>query len=128
MANTVRLMPPAFAPLQSFLDPPQKSSNSSLFVITNRQKTLGAATIFYPGMMEKIAEMVGSSYFVLPSSVHELIIVPDTGDYDYRFLEKTVSTINSDPVRISPDEKLSDNVYYFDRKAKAFDFARNFAK
>ena len=77
--------------------------------------------LLYPGMMEMIADAAGGSYYVLPSSVDELIIVPDEGNLSLRRLKTTVRSINRSIV----EEKdfLSDNVYYYDAGAGSFGFA-----
>ena len=48
-----------------------------MYVLTNASGSLGAAALFYPDVKEKAAELLGSDYYILPSSVHEVILVPD---------------------------------------------------
>ena len=90
-------------------------------VLTNRECINGAASLFYPGVMEKIGEQMQCSYFVLPSSVHETILLPDDGHFQLSDLEHMVRDINRSEV--APQDRLSDNVYRYDTKEKVFEIA-----
>lgn len=79
----------------------------------------GAAAIFYPGQMECIAKLMKGDYFILPSSIHETLIMPDNGEYSSsKDLKKMVIEVNS--TEVNPSEKLSDEIYHFDAKTKIF--------
>lgn len=94
----------------NLLEGDQKCSDP-MMVLTNSKSTLGAAVMFYGGVLEKIREIIGSAFYVLPSSIHEVIIVPD-GGMAVKDLKDMVVTANSTVV----DEKdiLTDDVYRFD--------------
>ncbi len=92
-----------------------------MFVASTEDKTNGAGIIAYPGFMEMASEKLGGDFFLLPSSIHEVILVPDNGKMDYRELEKMVHEVNETQVR--PTERLSDNVYHYDSKEKIFELA-----
>ena len=83
-------------------------------VLTNRQAVNGAAVIFYPGLMEKIGDSQQVNFFILPSSTHEVILVPDNGSMKLKDLEDMVKSINASEV--SPKDRLSDTVYHYDYK------------
>ncbi|MBO4678226.1 MAG: hypothetical protein J5626_01005 [Lachnospiraceae bacterium] len=101
------------------------SIDTAMYVATTHDKTHGAGIIAYPGFMEMAAEKVGGDFFLLPSSIHEVILVPDNGRMDYRELEKMVREVNE--TQVSPKEQLSDNVYYYDAKEKIFELAHKTA-
>ena len=94
------------------------SSGSKMLVLSNSKNFFGAAALFYNGIMDLIAEMTGGSYFILPSSVNELILLPDDGSADPESLAALVRDVNRCVVR--PDEWLSDNVYYYDAQTRQF--------
>lgn len=48
-----------------------------LMVLTNDKGLNGAAAMFYPGQLDQVADGFHSDFFVLPSSVHEVLILPD---------------------------------------------------
>ena len=85
---------------------------SGLLVLTNDEETYGAVSLYLPDVQEQISEAVGGSYFVLPSSVHELLILPDNGDHNARELAMMVKAVNSEMV--APEEKLGDRVLRYD--------------
>ena len=82
-----------------------------MFVATNSKKVNGAGVILYDGLLRTFAEKIGGDFFILPSSVHEVIFVPANGDMDARYLIQMVKEVNA--TEVSPDEVLSDNVYMY---------------
>ncbi len=82
-----------------------------MFVLTNCDKFYGDSPILYPGFLNGIRNAAGTDLFLLPSSVHEFIIIPDTGDIDPKELKDLVMSVNRSTV--SKEEFLSDNVYVY---------------
>ena len=82
-----------------------------LLVLTTEDGLLGASALFYPGMKEKIGEIVGGDYYVLPSSIHEVLIYPDNGRMSAMELAKIVKEINENEVR--PQDRLCNKVFRF---------------
>ena len=97
-----------------------------MFIITNQQTLDGAGVIFYPEVMDQIGEGFQGNFFILPSSTHETLVIPDNGAFDYRVLEDMVQTINENEV--APEERLSDHVYHYDVKNQVFERADKFAE
>lgn len=93
----------------------------SMVIVTNSFGINGASALFYPGVMEKVGEMLHGNYYVLPSSIHEVIAVPVSYGSNYRHLENMVSEINE--MTVAPEDRLSNNVYRYDTKAKIFELA-----
>lgn len=90
-------------------------------VLTNQECVNGAAVLFYPKVLEQIGEQMQGSYFILPSSVHETILLPDDGSFHLKDLENMVRDINRSEV--NPKDQLSDTVYRFDAEEKVFEKA-----
>ncbi len=89
--------------------------SDSLLVVSNPEFVDGAAEIINPELQKRIAEKVGGDYFVLPSSVHEVIIVVKAfTDMDYMELQENVKMINKD--NVLPEQWLSDHVYEYNAK------------
>lgn len=88
---------------------------NSMYIVTNKTNTYGAAAIFYSGILDKMYEKIGGSFIVLPSSVNEVIVVPDYGRY--KELKKMVEDINESSVE--PEERLSNSVYKYDAESKS---------
>ena len=88
-----------------------------MFVITNNEKRFGASTILNTLLLDEISDRLDSDLFILPSSIHECIVVSAECDAAEELLHM-VKTINSDESIISPLEVLTDSVYRYDRLTK----------
>lgn len=87
-----------------------------MYVLTNEKRTFGAACILYPNMLERIGEILKEDYFVLPSSVHEIVIVPQSQSKEMNELDEMVKEINA--AEVADEEVLSDHAYFYERKTK----------
>lgn len=87
-------------------------ADDKMFVLTNEQKLNGAAALLDEKMMEQITEKVGNDFYILPSSVHEVLIVPKEAGMDFKDLEAMVQEVNA--TQVAPQDKLSDHVYQYD--------------
>ena len=85
-----------------------------LYVASNKTRANGAAVMLYSNFLEDFAEEIGNSFYILPSSIHELIFVPDHPHMDIEYFKSMVKEINI--MEVAPQEVLSDNVYYYDRE------------
>ena len=80
--------------------------------------------MFYSGVMDEIGEKLGSNIFVLPSSLHETIVVPDDGNMDFKALLAMVTEINA--TEVDTRDKLTDQVYHYDVTDKVFEKASRY--
>lgn len=88
-----------------------------MYILTNEEKYFGAAVLLYPHVLSHISRLLHCNYFVLPSSIHECILVPDSGQFSKKELETMVREVNE--TQVVDEEVLSHNVYYYDRKKDA---------
>lgn len=84
-----------------------------MYVCTNTMKLNGAGVILYNGLLQEFADRVGSDVFILPSSIHETLLIPANADMDAEYLRDMVRTVNR--TEVAPDEILSDSVYRYNR-------------
>ena len=84
----------------------------TFFVVTNKQRIDGAGALFYPEMMDNLAEVFGQNYFILPSSIHEMLVLPDNGEISADELRTMVAEVNA--TQVAPAERLTNNVYHYD--------------
>ena len=92
-----------------------------MYVLTNKEKSYGAIEILNPSVQDKIAEVFGNRYCVLPSSVHEVIILPYIGDVAHHSIEELESMIKEvNQEQLSEDEILSDKAYMVDAEKHVF--------
>ena len=99
-------------------------ADEKIFVATVPDKVHGAGVIAYQDFMDKAAERVGGDFFILPSSLHEILIVPDNGEVNLDALKSMVKEVNANEVR--PEDKLTDSVYHYDSKDKIFELGEKF--
>ena len=85
-----------------------------MYVLSNQEKCFGAAALLYPPLLSHISKIFRKNFYVLPSSVHECILVPDQGQYSRIELTRMVREVNQ--TQVEADEILSDQVYYYDRQ------------
>ena len=85
-------------------------------MLSNGRKHLGASCILYDGILDDISEKIQSSYFILPSSIHEWFILADNGVPDKESCNALIQDINS--TELSKEELLSGHVYYYDREQR----------
>ena len=95
-----------------------------MYVATVPDKNSGAGVIAYQDFMDQAVERIGGDFFVIPSSINEILLVPDNGDMTADALRDMVQEVNAKEV--SPEERLSDNVYHYDSKDHVFELAEKF--
>ena len=88
-----------------------------MYVLSNNIRINGATTIVYPGVLEKLSEKFGSNFYILPSSVHEVILIPDDGSiYEWQ-LAPMVKSVNLE--QVARNERLSNSAYKYDKEEKS---------
>ena len=114
--NTPRICRKIFRPLANHLSMLGEWEDfwSPLWILTNEQGIYGAAALLYPGMLQKIHQQLNCNYYLLPSSIHEFLVVPELYCDSYEELQKIVYGANA--TVIEQNEFLSDSVYYFNGK------------
>lgn len=83
-----------------------------LYVVSSKDGLYGAAGLFVNGVKEHIRDLLGTGYYILPSSVHEMVVLPDSMTGEIDSLKDMVKGINASVV--DPCEQLSDEVYHYD--------------
>lgn len=86
-----------------------------MYVLSNKEKQYGAAYMFDTEVMSRIAEEIGGDIVVIPSSIHESILLKKQGDTDFDILREMVKEVNC--TQLHPTEILSDEVYQYSRDA-----------
>lgn len=142
MENTKRISPPTIIKmndiLQEFLEE-QKTCDSTEFdfadssqfprlegapvlefspmlILTNERKYYGAVGILFEDVLEKFARQIGDDFYILPSSIHEVILIPQAEIWDERELRNMVKEVNA--TQLDMEDILADSVYYYDRVKK----------
>lgn len=125
--NTPKLSPIGFAPMMDILkdavigkaeetellEQMERESDCKMYVLTNDKGSFGAAVICYDGLLRYLANYLNDDFYILPSSVNEVIILPMRKEDDEQSLGEMVREINES--QVPEEEILSDNVYYYSR-------------
>lgn len=99
--NTPRIMPVKIAEIGELF-----------YIIGNSRGALGAAAVLYEGVLENMAEILGKDLYIIPSSIHEVYIMPQ-GQVPAQVVKNAILDANRTVVR--EEDVLSDNLYCYSR-------------
>lgn len=80
-----------------------------MYVVSNEKMLHGAVVITYPDIQRKIAQELGDDYVIIPSSIHECIVLRVPEGFDNDCINAMVREVNATVVQ--PQERLSDHIY-----------------
>ncbi|MCI5610612.1 MAG: DUF5688 family protein [Roseburia sp.] len=89
-----------------------------MYVLSNKSRINGASCILYKDILKDFAMVVDKDLYVLPSSIHEVILLPSDGTQESEQLKEMVKEINQS--QVEKEEVLSDSVYYYRRSDDSF--------
>ncbi len=91
--------------------------DGAMYVLTNQEKLNGATALLDAKIMGEISEKYGENFFILPSSLHEVLIVPAREGMELSVLENMVQEVNA--TQVAPQDRLSDHVYKYDAQEQS---------
>ena len=114
-------MPELLVPMKELLEEMtgvelEKQYDVPMYVLTNKEKIFGASVLLYSEKLQELAEKTGKNLLILPSSVHEVLLMPDEEDREYGFYRQMVEEVNT--TQVDPEEVLSYSLYCYDRQKK----------
>lgn len=118
--NTFRLRPFELKSMEELIEdlvePEERNllKEIPMYVLSNRDRVFGAAGILYDRILSSAGARLEEDFYVLPSSVHEVILVPGHVAGSEKELHAMVHEVNH--TQVEPEEVLSENVYHYDRK------------
>ena len=127
--NAPRLHPPVLKNLMEVLfhaDPGSMEMDSPLHVATTDIGEQGACVMAYPGFMDEAAKRLDGNFFVIPSSIHEVLFLKDDGERTAQELDEMVQSVNAQEVQ--PGEQLGDCAYHYDAETKTLEKASEWEK
>lgn len=129
--NVKRLLPAELFTMQQAVDKilrsvPSKKKNlleesitrgdDFMYVLSNPIRSFGAACIVYPEVLDMAGQILGEDYYVLPSSVHEVVLVPASKGMEPDEMDAMVTEINQ--TQVAEEEILSNHAYFYKRDAR----------
>ena len=87
---------------------------NQMYAVTYESKFLGATAILNNELLKKFSDMIGGDYYIIPSSIHELIFVKaeKTTIDEYKELAEIVETVNTTSLKV--EDILNDHPYLYD--------------
>ena len=117
-----RLFPPRIESIEDVLSLSNDSDMyHTFYVLSNSKRQYGAACLLYDHVMQDYAERIGEGFYVIPSSVHEVLLLPQSIGIGPSEMKEMLDDVNASIVK--PDEVLSDRVYHYDKSRQSLDFA-----
>lgn len=126
--NTPKLLPPKVCPMKDLLTEAitgkqeyyYQEEDSPIYVLTNTAKLHGAACILYDDLLENISKEFDCSLYIIPSSIHEVLLLSGYKELDITLLNNIIKEVNMSYV--SRDEILSDHAYFFSKENHLISF------
>lgn len=115
--NMKQKMPELLMPMPKLLEEMagiELEESVPLYVLTNSEKMFGASAMLYSEKMGELADRLGTDLLILPSSTHEVLLLPEPEDREYGFYRQMVKEVNT--TQVDPEEILSFNLYRYDRQ------------
>lgn len=102
---------------------PQKrlAESMPIWVLTNSVKMNGAVLMTYQSVLSELAEKMGSNLLILPSSIHEVLLLAEPKDGMVEGFREMVREVNA--TEVSQQEFLSDNIYRFNKDTGTVEIA-----
>ena len=89
----------------------EAADQNALYLLSNQSKQHGASVLLYPGLLESIHKKLGGDYYILPSSVHEVLVISKASDIPPGVLKSTVKAVNREEG--CPEEQLGNGIYEY---------------
>lgn len=109
-----------------------KKKDKSIYVVSNARKQFGASVLVYPNFLKQAAKTIGGSFFVLPFSVHEIILVDDKVAVSADYLSDKLQDMLLGDEALNHDDYLTNVLYHYDAKANrletSWEYVRRVAK
>lgn len=97
---------------EEFLE--KDESKTPMYVLTNNQKMFGAVCILYKNILQKFSEVLDNDFYIIPSSVHEVILIPYQSYEDVEIYNEMVQEVNR--TSVMEEDRLSDHIYLYKRE------------
>ncbi|MBR7087880.1 MAG: hypothetical protein IKI38_00865 [Mogibacterium sp.] len=132
--NSLANEPIVFTPLGDMIKnlieseslPSPEEAGIVTYIATNKSGFQGAAVAGYPDFCKQAAEAIGGSFYMLPSSVHEFILIKDDGMPKAKDLNAMIKNVNE--TVLEPRDILASQCYHYDAKAKVLETGLNYAQ
>lgn len=119
MENTPKLLPYSFDSMENVLKHLSDGTlpfvtDIAMSVLTNQLKIHGATSIIYPGLLKRLANDLDDDIIIIPSSIHEVLIIPYQSTISkYSLLNFRDMIVQVNEEQLPDEEVLSDHAYLY---------------
>lgn len=103
--------------IENMLNQMKQDTAHDMYVLSNTKGINGASCLLYPEVVKELADELNTDFYLLPSSIHEIILVKDNGQIDKNALREMVLDVND--TQVADEEILSDSIYFYSREREA---------
>ena len=131
--NTERLMQAQIQGISSLMEkaygfsngcePDEQLADDELFyILSNTEKFYGASVVLYRNVLSDFAKRMNvENVYIIPSSIHEMLLIPDRGNMSVQELNTMICAVNDS--ELEPEEVLSSNCYIYTRQTNLISVA-----
>lgn len=113
VANAERMLPATIESIEDAIGMEKADTDENTFyVISNRKRRYGAMSVLYKDALSDFEERLGEPFFIIPSSVHEMLLIPSSMNVAVKDLKGMLQDVNASIV--PPNDILGSHIYYFD--------------
>lgn len=98
------------------LDKEQMTLQNRMFVLSNEKQFWGASSILYTDKLAPLSKKLGCNLYLIPSSIHEWLILPDEDQFDQNYLKEVLCMVNQN--ELAREDILGDSLYYFSKDSE----------
>ena len=111
--NTQKILPVKFLGIGTMLETYgyHQEATIPMYILTNEENYFGASAMIFDSVLEKIGKALKDDFWILPSSIHECIIIPAGCAMPPDEMTDLVKEVNQKEVSV--EEYLSDQIYYY---------------
>jgi hypothetical protein len=129
MENTQRLFPPVLESMKEIIDnitnmkkvrvsnlllTSDAIKNEDYYLLTNEKRKFGSSVLFYEGLLEKLSVLLGNNFYIIPSNIDEVLLIPGIPAVDLEYLKQVHFSDKNNT------ESLTQSIYYYDSNEKTF--------
>lgn len=96
--------------------PIQNLRSGVSYFLSNKSTFNGACVVGWEGVLDRVGDVLGRNFYVVPTSIHEVMIVPDFSSVDPANLIATLQWGNGNSNIVQQSDILSGRIQRYDRR------------
>lgn len=131
LVSSPKIMIPKYIPIETFLlgvpeNVAYREKDKQLIIVSNEHNTGGAASMFYPNLLNEIASKLDRDLYIIPSSTDEVLVLSDSPNLNQEHVKNTLHYVNN--TIVDEDLKLSDTIYHYSKEERVLEKADDYQK